>query len=135
MVIVMIVSVLPGGGHPVGASLVACDVAQPGASPQTPLGLDARQLANATAIVRTGQRLGVPARGHVVALVTALQESGLRMLANDGTDPRNHPVDARIVRTSLSFAHEGIGRDHNSINLFQQRPTIGAGPRGAPSSS
>jgi cell wall-associated NlpC family hydrolase len=40
--------------------------------------LDADQVANAAAIVQTGQQLGIPARGQVIALATARQESSLR---------------------------------------------------------
>ncbi len=57
-------------------------------------GLDAAQLANAQTIVAVGRRLGVPAYGWVIALATALQESGLRNLA---------------------------GGDRDSVGLFQQR--------------
>lgn len=41
-------------------------------------GWDAAQLANAAVIVKTGRRLGVPRRGWVVAVATAMQESSLR---------------------------------------------------------
>lgn len=41
-------------------------------------GYDGDRLANAAAIVHVGQQMGVPARGQVIALATAMQESGLR---------------------------------------------------------
>jgi cell wall-associated NlpC family hydrolase len=65
-------------------------------------GLDAPadQVPNAKAIVATGMAMGVPARGQVVALVTALQESGLRNLTHG---------------------------DRDSLGLFQQRPSQGWG--------
>jgi LysM repeat protein len=56
--------------------------------------------ANARLIIQTGQRLGVPDRGIVVALAAAMQESGLRNL------------------------HYG---DRDSLGLFQQRPSAGWG--------
>jgi len=59
-----------------------------------------RQLPNARAIVATGIGMHVPARGQVIALATALQESGLRNLT---------------------------GGDRDSIGLFQQRPSQGWG--------
>ncbi|MBA3488554.1 MAG: M23 family metallopeptidase [Longispora sp.] len=68
------------------------------------------QVSNAAAIVAAGQRLKVPPRGWVVALATAMQESTLRMLAN-----------SKVPR-SLDLPHEGIGLDHDSVGLFQQRP-------------
>nr|WP_328806689.1 C40 family peptidase [Streptacidiphilus fuscans] len=65
-------------------------------------GLDAPavQVPGAQVIVATGITLKVPARGQVVALATALQESGLRNLAYG---------------------------DRDSLGLFQQRPSQGWG--------
>ena len=42
--------------------------------------------------------------------MTALQESKLRVYANAS------------VPESLDFPHEAVGSDHDSLNLFQQRP-------------
>jgi hypothetical protein len=61
---------------------------------------DAEQLANATTIGLVGAQRGVPARGWVVAVATALQESNLRNLP---------------------------GGDRDSVGLFQQRPSQGRG--------
>lgn len=61
--------------------------------------LDAEQLANAQTIVAVGRRLGVPARGWVIAISTALQESALR---------------------NLPYG------DRDSIGLFQQRSAWGS---------
>ncbi|MDT3395346.1 C40 family peptidase [Streptomyces sp. B1866] len=65
-------------------------------------GLDdpAVQMVNAKVIQATGVAMGVPARGQVVALATALQESGLRNLDHG---------------------------DRDSLGLFQQRPSQGWG--------
>ncbi|MGW2087530.1 C40 family peptidase [Streptomyces sp. NPDC001880] len=65
-------------------------------------GLDdpAKQIPNAKTIQATGVALKVPARGQVVALATALQESGLR---------------------NLDYG------DRDSLGLFQQRPSQGWG--------
>ncbi|WP_018352323.1 M23 family metallopeptidase [Longispora albida] len=68
------------------------------------------QMRNAALIVQEGQRLTVPPRGWVIAIGTALQESNLRNLANSN------------VPRSLNIPHEGVGRDHDSVGLFQQRP-------------
>ncbi|GAB1644343.1 C40 family peptidase [Krasilnikovia sp. MM14-A1259] len=76
----------------------AATLANPGA---TPAGLTPEQTRNAAVIVAVGQRKGVPARGWVVAIATALQESNLI----------NSPVAA----------------DHDSAGLFQQRPSQGWG--------
>ncbi|MGW1374684.1 C40 family peptidase [Streptomyces sp. NPDC002446] len=65
-------------------------------------GLDApkEQIPNAKTIQATGVAMKVPARGQIVALATALQESGLR---------------------NLDYG------DRDSLGLFQQRPSQGWG--------
>ncbi|MFD0575194.1 M23 family metallopeptidase [Dactylosporangium darangshiense] len=65
---------------------------------------DAEQMHYAQVIVTVGVQHGVPVRGQVIAVATALQESGLRNLGNLGE--RN---------------------DHDSLGLFQQRPSQGWG--------
>lgn len=69
-----------------------------------PSGLTAEQAGNAAVIIGVGQRLGIPARGWVIAIATALQESRLVNLGNLGAD-----------------------NDHDSLGLFQQRPSAGWG--------
>ncbi len=66
------------------------------------LPLPKEQLPNAKTIVATGIQLGIPARGQVIALATALQESGLRNLDHG---------------------------DRDSLGLFQQRPSQNWGTR------
>ncbi|MFE5908682.1 hypothetical protein ACFQ6B_06285 [Streptomyces wedmorensis] len=65
-------------------------------------GLDdpAEQIPNARTVQATGVAMKVPARGQIVALATALQESGLR---------------------NLDYG------DRDSLGLFQQRPSQGWG--------
>ncbi|MET8740773.1 C40 family peptidase [Streptomyces sp. NPDC004728] len=65
-------------------------------------GLDdpAEQVPNAKTVQATGVAMNIPARGQVVALATALQESGLR---------------------NLTYG------DRDSLGLFQQRPSQGWG--------
>ncbi|SBT52548.1 M23 family metallopeptidase [Micromonospora narathiwatensis] len=72
------------------------------------------QLRNAAIIIKVGQEMNLPARGWVIALATAMQESALRNLANS------------TVPASLALPHEGIGSDHDSLGLFQQRPGWGS---------
>ena len=62
------------------------------------------QLRNAAIIINTGVDLSVPPRGWVIAVATAMQESRLTNLGNLGS--RN---------------------DHDSLGLFQQRPSAGWG--------
>jgi murein DD-endopeptidase MepM/ murein hydrolase activator NlpD len=66
--------------------------------------LTTEQMHNAAIIVKVGQQMQVPPRGWVVAVATAMQESWLRNLGFLG--PRN---------------------DHDSLGLFQQRPSQGWG--------
>jgi murein DD-endopeptidase MepM/ murein hydrolase activator NlpD len=62
------------------------------------------QVGNAATIVTVGIRLGVPPRGWVIAVATAMQESKLTNLPNLGGE-----------------------NDHDSVGLFQQRPSQGWG--------
>uniref|UniRef100_UPI003899125C M23 family metallopeptidase n=1 Tax=Actinoplanes sandaracinus TaxID=3045177 RepID=UPI003899125C len=55
-------------------------------------------------IVAVGERMRVPVRGWVVAVATALQESNL-----------------------INLGNLGAGNDHDSLGLFQQRPSQGWG--------
>lgn len=82
---------------PVAAAAGACGPAGPAQQVQG-VPLDAEQLANAQTIVVTTARTGLPQRAAVVAVATALQESGLRNL--------------------------GYG-DRDSLGLFQQRASWG----------
>ncbi|MEV4627122.1 hypothetical protein AB0J90_12615 [Micromonospora sp. NPDC049523] len=68
----------------------------------TPLSDD--QLDNAKAIVQTAKREGVGERGAVIGVATSLQESKLN-----------------------NFGHLGYLNDHDSLGLFQQRPSSGWG--------
>jgi murein DD-endopeptidase MepM/ murein hydrolase activator NlpD len=65
---------------------------------------DEEQLANTAAIITVGHDKGVPQWGWVIAVATAITESGLRNLPHLGQD-----------------------NDHDSIGLFQQRPSQGWG--------
>jgi cell wall-associated NlpC family hydrolase len=48
-------------------------------------GFDQEQVANAAVVVTTGAQLGVPVRGWIIAVATAIQESGLRNLRHGDT--------------------------------------------------
>ncbi|GAA0403751.1 hypothetical protein GCM10009541_53630 [Micromonospora gifhornensis] len=80
----------------------ACSVA---AVPGGAIGrYDVEQRHFAQVIVTVGVQQGIPLRGQVIAVATALQESGLRNLG-----------------------HLGDRNDHDSLGLFQQRPSQGWG--------
>ncbi|MDR7159198.1 hypothetical protein J2X42_001905 [Arthrobacter sp. BE255] len=82
---------------------------------QVPSWLTSAQLAVARTYIFTGQQMGVPRLGQVIAIMMSLQESSLRVLANTN------------VPGSLSFPHEGVGHDHDSLGTAQQRPAAGWG--------
>jgi hypothetical protein len=65
---------------------------------------DAEQLANAKAIVQAGKDMNLPPRAWTIAVATSLQESNLH-----------------------NIGHLGAKNDHDSLGLFQQRPTSGWG--------
>ncbi|MGW3808178.1 peptidase M23 [Micromonospora sp. NPDC005113] len=79
-------------------------------------GLDEDQMENAEAIVRTGRKMGVPRRGLVIAVATAMQESNL------------YNVASGVLPESQDYPHQGVGWDHDSVGLFQQRSSSGWGP-------
>jgi hypothetical protein len=100
-----------------GLALAGCaDVpssrtANPGSAPTAPIGgwpnlgrWNPSQVANVATIVTVGQQLHVPARGWVIAVATAIQESALTNMDNLGAP-----------------------NDHDSLGLFQQRPSQGWG--------
>jgi cell wall-associated NlpC family hydrolase len=94
------------------ATAGACGPAGP-AQQVKGVSLNPEQLANAKTIVLTTQRTGIPPRAAVVAVATALQESGLRNLRYGDRDSLGlfqqraswAPADVRLnpVATSLLF--------------------------------
>jgi hypothetical protein len=78
-------------------------------------GLSRVQMDNARVIVEVGRAMGLSDRAQVIAVACAMQESSLRNLANDTVDE------------SFRYPHEGRGADHDSVGLFQQRPSAGWG--------
>ncbi|MEU1967163.1 peptidase M23 [Micromonospora sediminicola] len=78
-------------------------------------GLTRAQMDNATQIVRAGREMGVPRRALVIAVATAMQESTLLNYASG------------VLPESQEYPHQAIGWDHDSVGLFQQRPSSGWG--------
>jgi murein DD-endopeptidase MepM/ murein hydrolase activator NlpD len=104
-------AVVGAGGIAVAACTNAASTGAPGSPPPASSGgwpavgrWNSQQLANAAVIVAVGQQLRVPPRGWVIAVAAAMQESSLTNLGDQG--PRN---------------------DHDSLGLFQQRPSQGWG--------
>lgn len=74
------------------------------------------QLTRAATIIATGNSQNIPARGQLIALMTALTESSFQVLSNTGAYPG-----------SADIPNDGNGSDHDSIGLFQQRSAAGWG--------
>ncbi|MFC4016806.1 peptidase M23 [Micromonospora sp. GCM10011542] len=87
-------------------------------APAPVAGLDRTQMRNAEAIVRAGREMGVPRRALVIAVATAMQESNL------------YNVASGVLPESMDHPHQGVGWDHDSVGLFQQRSSSGWGPVG-----
>lgn len=77
--------------------------------------IGASQAAYVEAIITAGRSRGEPDSNVTIALMVALAESRLQMYANS------------TVPESLGIAHDAVGADHDSVGLFQQRPSQGWG--------
>jgi hypothetical protein len=71
---------------------------------QSDFGMDTDQMRNAQKIIQAGQAMGLPPRAWVIALATSMQESKL-----------------------INYGNLGWSNDHDSLGLFQQRPSSGWG--------
>jgi len=79
--------------------------------------LNRTQLTHAATIMTVGARYADVGRpGVLIALMAALTESTLRMLANPSAYPE-----------SAAYPNDGFGSDHDSLGLFQMRPASGWG--------
>jgi hypothetical protein len=108
-------SAAASGPSPSPVGLSASSTPRPASSPQPVGGLTQTQMSYAAVIVRVGKELLLPTRAYVIAIATTLQESRLLNLAN------------WTVPQSLNLTHDGVGGDHDSVGLFQQRPSSGWG--------
>ncbi|MET7710794.1 hypothetical protein [Micromonospora sp. NPDC005413] len=82
---------------------VAVQTAKPQGD-QSRINLNDEQTANVKAIIAATKKAGLPERAAVISIATSLQESKLENLG-----------------------HLGDANDHDSLGLFQQRPTSGWG--------
>ena len=112
-----------GAADPLPTGTV-CTVAAngPAATAVTPVGsvvgLSGEQATNARIIVAASKALGLSQQAAAIGIMTAQQESGLLVLANP------------TVVGSDGYPHQGAGSDHDSVGLFQQRPSQGWGTVG-----
>jgi len=78
--------------------------------------LKQQQLRRAATILAVGKSENIPPRGQLLAIMTALTESSIRVLSNIGAYPQ-----------SDELPNDGDGGDHDSVGMFQQRPAAGWG--------
>ena len=105
LTMLVVSSATPAAGGGLCAPLLASGAAGPGPGGWAGEGSwNSEQVANAAIITNVGATMGVPRYGWVVAVATAMQESSLRNLG-----------------------HLGEANDHDSLGLFQQRPSQGWG--------
>jgi hypothetical protein len=97
------------------AEAAAAAAAQEAAKPKPVGGLSELQMANAIAIIEAGKDEGLDQKAWAIALATAMQESKFRNYANVN------------VAESYKYAYQAEGSDHDSVGLFQQRPSSGWG--------
>jgi hypothetical protein len=97
------------------AAKAAADAKWRADNPTPVAGLSQLQMNNALRIVNEGKALGLPSRAYVLAVACAMQESQLLNLASS------------VLPESFNYPHEGYGSDHDSVGLFQQRPSSGWG--------
>jgi hypothetical protein len=87
----------------------------PSGPPVPVAGLIQLQMNNAATIVKVGQNMGLPRQAIIIGMATAMQESNLYNLASTA------------VPESFNYPNEGEGSDHDSVGIFQQRPSAGWG--------
>lgn len=106
----------PAPPPPAPAPPAPAPVSHVQASTSAPVaGLNSVQTGNARIIIQVAKNMGLPKQAMVIALCTALQESSLLNLANPW-----YPE-------SYNYTNQGEGYDHDSLGLFQQRPSSGWG--------
>jgi len=130
------------------AVVTVAAVAQPGKSVALPGGvacvpvagstggaLDSAQERNAKVIIGVALARGLGSTGAAIGVSVALAESTLFNYANDGTSTLVGSAEGRqlneaeraVARESLAFPHDRVGKNLDSIGLFQQRPMTGWG--------
>jgi cell wall-associated NlpC family hydrolase len=109
-VLLMFLTVVGGGsGSPASAMPIAVGSVCATTGPME--GMNAAQAANARIVAAEASELAGD-RGALIALMTGLAESGLRVLGNPSVVTGDVPV-------------QGSGSDHDSLGIFQQRANWG----------
>lgn len=80
------------------------------------LGLTAHQFANAEGIIAAAKARNLPETAAVIAVMTALTESGMRVIAS-----ANVHASQAYPHDLLAWTDDGLGHDHASMGMFQQQ--------------
>ncbi|GEM_PF-2233430 len=81
------------------------------------------QVQHAQSIIGIAKTLNMGKQGALIGLMVALAESSLQNYANDGSF---QPSYAPLKAISEALPHDAVGRDHDSVGLFQQRAVDGS---------
>lgn len=114
----ILITVIAGGSPPSADAALQDPTCQQqmkaqGIDPGKGLSFGVGPTANGRAVIAAGIEMKIPEKGIIVALAVAMQESGMRNLANPN------------VPESLSLPNEGVGQDHQSVGIMQQQPWWG----------
>lgn len=90
---------------------------------------------NAATIAQVAWSKGLGDPGAVIGIIVGMAESGLQNYANDGTSTLTDAVlhrqltdaERAVAKQSLQYPHDVVGRNLDSIGMFQQRPMTGWG--------
>lgn len=87
--------------------------------------LSPTQTANAKGIIAAVKARNWPSKAAVIAIETALTESGMKMIAS-----ANVPESQKYPYEPLSWTADGLGHDHASMGMFQQQTGYAWTPAG-----
>lgn len=90
---------------------------------------------NAAVILQVAWAKGLGDDGAVIGIIASMAESALLNYANDGTSTLRSTAHGRqlndaeraVARESLNYPYDAVGRNLDSMGLFQQRPMTGWG--------
>lgn len=93
----------------------------------------ASQKAYVRTVIGVAKTMKISKQGQVVSVMVMLQESGIRNYANDGGNARGYAIRTppgtqwwlNTAKLSLQHPHDAVGRDADSVGLFQQRASAG----------
>ena len=116
LVLITVIAVSGGSAGAVETPQCQSKMQQQGISAAPEVSFGPGPINNGKAVISTGLAMKIPEKGIIVALATAMQESGLQNYANPN------------VPESMKLPHEAVGHDHLSVGIFQQQPWWGTIP-------